>query len=105
MFGLGTTLLVRAERVVRSRHALHRCFLREQRGGVSDEALLAFDSYLVNASSAFDALAQFVHVVYAVPGRPREVGWRRNDWLNAKTQQAPAVGAAMARGVDDRGDP
>jgi hypothetical protein len=61
-----------------------------------EEALFFFETFLLSAAGALDALARYCHVVAELSGSREGAGWRKPDWrekkmLKAQPELAPVI--------------
>lgn len=94
---LGGAVFQRITRVLQARDNLLRAMNCKQDNNVAEDAMIALDTCLIFLMGALDASARVAHRVLGLPpGKVREAGWQRRDWLRSVEAVAPVLAEVAA---------
>jgi hypothetical protein len=95
-------MIVRVQRSLRARDAVHLALNQTQNFDTAGEALLNFDIATLQLMGALDALARSHHVLFNIQGSSRFSGWQKDDWLKQPSHSSPRLAALFGNGTDTR---
>ena len=73
----------RTEQMLRARDSAVVALLQPHSDHTFDDALFAFDMFMLTLGSAFDSLARMAHSILRLNGKDQHADWRSDGWLTA----------------------
>jgi hypothetical protein len=93
---LAYSVLERFNRVLRMRDQVHQALLGPQNTDTADDVMVSLDALMLFLVGAFDAIAQVVNLICALPFKAFGVSWRNPKWLKALSTRCPKLYEAVA---------
>ncbi|MGV8968633.1 MAG: hypothetical protein ACOH2F_20425 [Cellulomonas sp.] len=95
---LAAAVFQRVSRALQARDGLLRALSVRQNPNAVEDALREFDACTVFLMGALDAAARVAHYVVGHPGKMKNAGWQRADWMAEIALRCPELGVVLQAG-------